>query len=76
MTNPAERILPSIGEEALEILVEGVFYTQRLFGPALRRIVNNSTSGPASDADVAAIGVEINQQMARLQTWSFLPRSR
>ena len=67
VTNPAERILPSIVEEALEIVVEGVFYTQQLFGPALRRIVDNRTAGPPSDADVASIGVEINQQIARLQ---------
>ena len=66
ITNPAERILPGIVEEALEIVVEAVFYAQRLFGPSIRRIVSN-TAGPPSDADVAAISVEINQQLARLQ---------
>ncbi len=67
VTNPAERILPGIVEEALEIVVEGVFYAQQLFGPSLRRIAGGSTAGAPSDADVAAISVEINQQIARLQ---------
>jgi ABC-type Na+ efflux pump permease subunit len=67
VTNPAEQILPGIVEEALEIVVEGVFYAQQLFGPSLRRIVSGNTSGAPSDADVAAISVEINQQIARLQ---------
>ena len=68
ITNPAERILPGIVEEALEIVVEGVFYAQRLFGPAIRRMAAVTPAGPPSDADVAAISVEINQQIARLQT--------
>ena len=38
ITNPAQQILPRIVEEALEIAVEGVFYAQQIFGPALRRI--------------------------------------
>ena len=67
VTNPAERILPDIVEEVLEILVEGVFYAQQLFGPSLRRIAGGNTSGPPADVDVAAISVEINQQIARLQ---------
>ena len=66
ITNPAQNILPAIVQEALEIVVEAVFYAQRLFGPSLRRIVANRT-GPPSDADVASIGVEINQQLSRLQ---------
>jgi ABC-type multidrug transport system permease subunit len=67
ITNPAERILPGIVEEALEILVEGVFYGQQLFGPVIRRVVNDNPSSVPSDTDVAAISVEINQQIARLQ---------
>lgn len=67
LTNPSERIRPAIVEEALEILVEAVFYGQRLFGPAVRRMVNDNTTGPPSDADVASISVEINQQLSRLQ---------
>jgi ABC-type multidrug transport system permease subunit len=67
LTNPSERILPGIVEEALEIVVEGVFYGQRLFGPVLRRVAAGNPAGPPSDADVASVSVEINQQLARLQ---------
>jgi ABC-type multidrug transport system permease subunit len=66
ITNPAQQILPGIVEESLEIAVEGVFYAQQIFGPALRRLVGG-TAGQPSDADVAALSVEINQQLARLQ---------
>jgi len=65
VTNPAELLLPGIVEESLEIAVEAVFYAQQIFGPALRRI--RPGGGPPSDADVAAISIEINQQLARLQ---------
>jgi ABC-type multidrug transport system permease subunit len=66
-TNPAQQILPGIVHEALEIVVEGVFYAQQIFGPVLSRILPADTAGPPADADVAAISVEINQQIARLQ---------
>jgi ABC-type multidrug transport system permease subunit len=67
LTNPAQQILPGIVEEGLEIVVEAVFYAQQIFGPVLRRIVPDGNTGPPSDADVAAVSVEINQQLARLQ---------
>jgi ABC-type multidrug transport system permease subunit len=67
VTNPAQRILPRIVEEALEILVEAGFYAQRLFGPAIRRITGTEPPGGPSDATVASISVEINQQLTQLQ---------
>jgi ABC-type multidrug transport system permease subunit len=73
VTNPAERILPQIVREALEIAVEGVFYVQQLFGPQLRRIGGDTTAGPPADADVASIAVTINQQLATLDTVLFPP---
>ena len=66
MTNPAEQILPGIVEESLEIAVEGVFYAQQIFEPVLRRI-GSSGAGPPSNAEVAAISVEINQTLTSLQ---------
>lgn len=65
--NPAQQILPGIVQEGLEIVVDGVFYAQQIFGPVLRRIVPTDAAGPPSDAEVAAISVEINQQLTRLQ---------
>jgi ABC-type multidrug transport system permease subunit len=67
LTNPSQRILPNIAEETLEVVVEGIFYGQRLFGPAIGRIVDGRPGGPPADADVAAIAAGINQQIARLQ---------
>jgi ABC-type multidrug transport system permease subunit len=67
VTNPAQRVLPGIVQQALEILVEGTFYAQQLFGEPLRRIGGGATQGPPSDGDVAAVAVEINRQIAALQ---------
>ena len=72
VTNPAQQILPNIVEETFEIVVEGVFYAQQIFGPALRRIAD-SRSGPPSDVDVAAMAVEINREVTNLQNVLFPP---
>ena len=72
VTNPAQQILPNIVEETLEIVVEGVFYAQQIFGPALRRIAD-AGSGPPSDVDVAAMAVEINREVTSLQNVLFPP---
>src|SRR5688572_20033289 len=67
VTNPAQQILPGIVEETLEIAVEGVFYAQQVFGSTLRGVGAAAGPGPPSDADVAAVAVELNRQLARLQ---------
>jgi len=72
VTNPAQQILPGIVEETLEIVVEGVFYAQQIFGSALRRIADQR-SGPPSDVEVAAMAVEINREAASLQNVLFPP---
>jgi len=76
VTNPAQRILPGIVEEALEILVEGVFYAQRLFGPIIDRIATGTSSSGPSDADVASISVAINERLRRLQNVVIPPAIR
>jgi ABC-type multidrug transport system permease subunit len=60
VTNPAQRILPSIVQEALQILVDASFYAQRLFGAPLREIGAQSGRGefPSSD-EVAAVATAI-----------------
>ncbi len=68
VTNPAQQVLPGVVEESLEIAVEGVFYAQQIFGPTLRTIAaGGAGAGPPSNADVARLGVELNQQLARLR---------
>ena len=72
VTNPAQRVMPSIVQQALEIVVDAVFYGQRLFGEPIRAVVGGATQGAPTDADVAAISVAINRQIAALQG-SLLP---
>jgi ABC-type multidrug transport system permease subunit len=72
VTNPAQRILPLMVQQPLEILVDGAFYAQRLFGEPIRRIADGQTQGPPADADIASIAVEINRQITALQG-SLLP---
>ena len=74
VTNPAQRILPGIVEEVLEVMIEGSFYLQRLFGEPLRQIAE----GPGSDetfdsATVAAIAADINDRITGLETSLFPP---
>ncbi len=64
VTNPAQRILPGIIEEALKMLVEAAFYAQRLFGPELRQVLvtPNGQTFPSDDR-VAAF----NQRLRTVQ---------
>jgi ABC-2 type transport system permease protein len=78
ITNPAERILPQIVEETLEIAVDGAFYGQRLFGPELRQLAAGPPQGRPtfSNDDVARVSVAINQVMERLSQSLFPPAIR
>lgn len=75
VTNPAQSILPGIVEEALGILVDAVFYLQRLLRAPLAEIVE----GPApeatilSDSSVASISVTINRLVDRAGPLLFPP---
>jgi ABC-type multidrug transport system permease subunit len=66
VTNPAERVLPAIVRQMLEVVVEAAFYGQQLFGDTLTRIAGTAPGGPA-DTDVASTAVQINQRIAQLQ---------
>ena len=65
VTNPAQRILPGIVEEALKMFALGAFYVQRLFGEPLRQIAAQAQSGSRgpTDAAVSAVSVQINQRI-------------
>jgi ABC-type multidrug transport system permease subunit len=67
VTNPAERVLPAMVRQMFEVVVEAAFYGQQIFAEPISRIADSSQAGPATDADVAAIAVEINQQLTELQ---------
>lgn len=67
VTNPAQRLLPGVVQQSMEVLVEVAFYGQRLFGDQIRRVAGQTTQGPPANADVAAIAVAVNQQIEALQ---------
>ena len=65
VTNPAQRLLPVIVQEGLEILVEAVFYAQRFFSGPLKELRAISSDGP-SNAQVAAIATAVNDRLRSL----------
>jgi len=75
VTNPAQRILPGIVEQVLEVLVEGVFYLQQLFGDQLRMATEELPDGLITqpDAAVADIATQINQALGSLEGTLFPP---
>ena len=68
VTNPAQRILPGMIEEALEIAVELAFYGERLLGEPARRILDGPPDGGSffSDDAVAELGTAINTRLREL----------
>lgn len=73
--NPAQRILPSIVETGVELLIEIAHYLQRLMGDSLARLVD----APRDDADflaneiVGAFAGSINERMRGVSGWLFPP---
>lgn len=75
VTNPAQRILPGIVRETLELQVEAAFYVQRIFGPelqALRRQFADTESFPASAA-VSSLAGSINDRLQTLRAVALPP---
>jgi ABC-type multidrug transport system permease subunit len=70
-TNPAERILPEIVEEWVSVLVDGVFYAQRLLGEELRTISDGppDSSLAFTNTWVAGVSVRINELVADAGGW-------
>lgn len=73
VTNPAQRILPGMAEEALAILSEGAFYLHRLFGEELRIMVDGPDGGADffEDLRVAELSASINRRMRGLDQYLF-----
>lgn len=69
VTNPAQRIMPGIVREGVEMLLEAAFYVQRLFGEPLQRIAAVSGAGDGgfpADTTVAGIATQINARIQAL----------
>jgi ABC-type multidrug transport system permease subunit len=66
VTNPSQRVLPGLVQQMLDSLVDAAFYGQQLFAEPIQRIAR-STQGPPSNAEVAAIAVDITGRITGLQ---------
>jgi ABC-type multidrug transport system permease subunit len=75
LTNPAQRILPGILRSGLEMLVEAVFYAQRILGEQLRTFATGPEGGASffTDAVIAARSAQINRRMRELENVLFPP---
>ena len=69
VTNPAQRILPGMIEEALEIAVELAFYGERLLGEPAGRILDGPPDGGSffSNEAVAELSTAINTRLRELE---------
>ena len=76
LTNPAQTILPGIVEEVLSLLVDAVFYVQRLAAEPLAAFSGGPPEGGGVFPDqlVAATSVEINQLVGGVTQYLFPPR--
>lgn len=67
VTNPAQRILPRMVEEGLDLLVEAAFYVEQLFGDPLRRIAAGARTGEVPrNEEIAGVSIDIKERLARL----------
>lgn len=75
VTNPAQRILPRILQEGLEILVELAFYAQRVLGEELRLFAGGPGDGASffANAVVSEQAASINDKMKALDGVLFPP---
>jgi len=69
--NPAERILPGIVEESLNILVDATFYAHRLIGEDLRSFAEGPATGSNTfpDTQIADFSIKINRLVEDLQVY-------
>ncbi len=72
-TNPAQRILPAIVEETIEIFVDGTFYLQQLLGEPLETIAASIDEEEIGIEQVTRISEEIYRLVERIQERVFPP---
>jgi ABC-type multidrug transport system permease subunit len=70
--NPSQRILPGIIEEAINIMVEGEFYLQKIAGNELI-VFNLGGKGTPSDELIAASSLAINHVINNLRKYTDPP---
>ena len=71
ITNPAQRVLPGIVQESVDILLDGTFYAQRLFREPLREIRSELAGGAERPSDAATVraSIEVNRAVGRLRRY-------
>ena len=76
LTNPAQSILPGILEEVLSLLVDAVFYLQRLAGNQLAAFSGGPPDGASTFTDqlISSTSVEINQLIGGVTEYVSPPR--
>lgn len=75
LTNPAQSILPRIGQELVGGLLDLVFYAQRILGDDLRSVVDElaETDQAPSDLLVSRLSVSVNGVLRRAERYVFPP---
>jgi ABC-2 type transport system permease protein len=71
VTNPAQRILPQIVKETLEMAVEAVFYLHRLVGPDVNQLLTELADRPEqlNEDDFSEIGRSIKQSAQHVRKY-------
>ncbi|HVA45932.1 MAG TPA: ABC transporter permease [Pirellulales bacterium] len=75
VTNPAQRILPGIVQEALEMVVESIFYLHRLAGPEVHELLADRADAAQqlTQEDISRISQSINETMQGARKYLFPP---
>lgn len=73
--NPAQRILPEIAEQTLEILADGAYYLQEIFADPLDMIRRAQARSGAdiSDRDVASVAISVRHAIDGAGRYLFPP---
>jgi len=74
MKNPSQNILPEIAETAVNVMVDGSFYLQVLFAKELRQFTDLLEGKDISDAQMAAMSVQIKKTIESLEQQLFPPQ--
>jgi len=76
LTNPSQSILPGILEEVLSLVVDAVFYLQRIAGGPLSTFASGPPDGAGTFPDelISSTSVEMNQLVGKVTDYLVPPR--
>jgi ABC-type multidrug transport system permease subunit len=73
LTNPSQRIMPSLIKEVLSVTVEAGFYLHQVAGPELLAIGQQNRDGIPTDVEIAQYSVAFNHVADGLRKYLFPP---